>query len=91
MSPNPHDRQSDTLQELRPGLFRALARRHERHHQPVKSRGCRVSAAVRDHYLVDQDFAVSRFHGGDKMVEYFATFLVGPVVEDRVHEVSSGA
>ena len=91
MGPNAHDGQAHTLQQVGPVLFRALARRHERHHQPIEPRGPRVSAPVRDHELVDEEFAVTGLHGGDEMAKDVAAFLIGPVVEDGVHEVSTGA
>lgn len=88
---NPTNPQPTLTQQILPILPRTFPRRQQRQHHDIQTCGLPVSARIRNHVLVDQQLAVPGLHGGGDVGEDLEARAVGPVVEDGVHEVGSGA
>lgn len=68
-----------------------LASRQLRHHQHV-TRGCfPIGTGSRDHAFEDEQLAVSRLHRLRQTSEDLLADIIGPIVQDGVHEVGSGS
>lgn len=88
---DPFDLQPTPREQVLPVLPRALPAAEEGQHHDIQTGGLPVGAGVRDDVLVDEDLAVAGLHGGGDVGEDLEARLVGPIVEDGVHEVGAGA
>ena len=89
--PDLGDLEPGLRQQVLPVLARALARAEQRRHHDVEGRRLPMRAGIGHHVLVDEDLAVAGLHGRRDVGEDLEAHLVGPVVQDGVHEVGAGS
>lgn len=89
-TPNLDNLQVGLVQESLPVLTGALAGAQESHHHDIQARGLPLGAGVWDDILIDEELAVAGLHGSGDVSKDLEADLLGPVVEDRVHEVCAG-
>ena len=83
--------QSSFAQKLLPISASSLLGAQQRDHHHVQSCVLEVGAGIRDDVLVDQKLAVARLHRGSDVGEDLEADVVGPVMENGVHEVCASA
>ena len=84
---NAQTRRGDQLLKL---LLRPLARGMSCHHMPVKPAGRDGTSAGGQNVFVQDELGVARFHGRGRVAEDSGGEMVGPVVQNVVHEVCAG-
>ena len=90
MTPNPHNPQPYLTQQPAPLPIRTFRRSTHAHHDQIQRRHKPVRVLIGDHKVVDQHRGPA-FHDLDQLSEDISALGVGPVVEDGVQEVESGA
>lgn len=75
------------LKQPTPLVFGALKRSNLHHHHDAHTRRGQITVHVGQDVLVDDQTGVSRLHCIHNVKQDGLAFLVGPVVEDPVHEI----
>ena len=83
--------QPNLFEHLPPLSLCSLRRSKHRHHGHVPRRGVETCTFIWQHVLVDEESAVTRFHGSNEMSEDDVAVGVGPVEKAIAYVIAFGA